>query len=603
MPPQQNNVRQVQRQNGRRSVNNAVARQTASNALPVDQQQILENARRLNADDDEDYQELYTLISDAIANGRFVLVKKLLLLDPGIHNIHTLLESNIIWTSQTLYPLLDVIYDKPEEMFELLAKENFDTFEKKKLFMDYLLSKTNDSKLHTKILAFLQQNSSLNAQDTPKNTFNELNTVMNWTLNADENDEFPTKCETLVSGVDPAFYDFTRKVARVCTDALVSPENTKKMDKSVALYLSQVTKQKTILIVKTDLQDHFGSLVDAVGKRALDTLPISLKDIDIEYQNAGMEGVGPGVVRDFFSACIEQVQKELFEPCFEGSDVYRLKRSLDLNDKITKRKLVCLGYLLAVMVMNGLEFTTIKVQRALLHMCMYNTPPSRDISYLVYQMIEDPDSTRFISTLLRNPDDIEHSGLDFEDLGRSQKPVTKRNFLSFLRIWVQHHYIPPACRYVVQGFNIKSGIADYLLKLNLTIYKFYGKLAAKDVTKSYKENFVKSIVFGDNVPKSIQEWLPSVILNSKPDFFRGLLHFWSSLYTPMPNVKYQVVIGTRVYSEKLCPLPEAHTCYYQLVIPQNIPSEKLLEQSLKKAVSQSQSGIGMVGGKKKTKKR
>jgi hypothetical protein len=100
------------------------------------------------------------------------------------------------------------------------------------------------------------------------------------------------------------------------------------------------------------------------------------------------------------------------------------------------------------------------------------------------------------------------------------------------------------------------------------------------------------------VPADVKKWFVSIVINSDQEFFRNLLHFWSALHTPMLNTWYQVTMGERVYSKEVCPLPESHTCYTQLELPNNIPSEAKLKEVLQTAIGYVAKGVTMLGGKK-----
>jgi hypothetical protein len=423
---------------------------------------------------------------------------------------------------------------------------------------------------------------SNNSKSSISNTYNK------WALNADEEDTFPSICETLVSDVHPAFVEFSRKVAKVCSSI-----TNASADKPLKLPTSKGTKPFIIRSASPD--NPLDSLVTSIRDKDMELLPLNLSSFEVSYKS--QEGIGPGVVRDFFSGCINQVTTELLERV-EGSDFYNIKRNLNLNDSTIKRKLVTFGYVMAIMIYNNISFP-FKLKRSLLHMCLFNTPPSQDVSYLVYQMMEDPESTGFVVNLLRKPQDIEFSGLDFEDIGRKPKPVTTGNFTSFLRSWVEHYHIPKGCKYVAQGFNVKAEASEVLLKAGLNVYTMFSKMCVTKYDKALIEKFVKQqVLFTSSVPADVKKWFVSIVINSDQEFFRNLLHFWSALHTPMLNTWYQVTMGERVYSKEVCPLPESHTCYTQLELPNNIPSEAKLKEVLQTAIGYVAKGVTMLGGKK-----
>jgi len=306
-----------------------------------------------------------------------------------------------------------------------------------------------------------------------------------------------------------------------------------------------------------------------------------------------VDGFGEGVARDFLSGCIKQLSEELLAPVGVDSDFYNIKPDLDLGSQATKRKLVVLGYVLGIMVANGWSFP-FKLKRCLLHMCLYNTSPTQDGSYIIYQLMEDPESMAFMLALMRKPEDIERSGLDFEDIGRKPKPVTMGNFLSYMRNWVQHGYVPAGCKYVAQGFFVKTKAASYCSKRGYGVHTLFETLCVPVMDVERMKKFVEEqIVFDENVPRNTQAWFKAIVAKSKPDFLRNLLHFWSGSYTPVPNQKYQVMQGESVIAGKVCPLPKARTCFFQLFLPKNVPSQKKLSEILETAVGYVETGVGL----------
>ena len=407
----------------------------------------------------------------------------------------------------------------------------------------------------------------------------------NWALNADEEDTFPTVCETLVTDVDPIFNEFSRKIAKVCASV------TKEM--SFKIKSTNFTPQ-TLTISQADPENPLNSLVKAIRNVDMKKLPFRLDDITVTYK--GQEGIGPGVARDFISGCIIQVTSELLECVADGSDFYNIKRDLDLTNANIKRKLVTFGYLLAIMMANLIAFP-FKLKKSLLHMCLYNTPPSQDVSYLVYEMMEDPESTQFIKNLLKKPKDIVASNLDFDDVGRQPKPVTIANFTSYLRNWVQHYHIPKGCKYVAEGFYAKTLAGDVFGRLHADVHAMFTILCKSKLdTKGLSKFINEQVSFTSDVPSKIQKWFKAILQKSDADFIRNILHFWSGLYTPMDGVNYQVTMGDKVFTQKVCPLPESHTCYTQLVLPLNIPSKEKFKEILETAIGSVAKGVLMTGG-------
>jgi hypothetical protein len=270
---------------------------------------------------------------------------------------------------------------------------------------------------------------------------------------------------------------------------------------------------------------------------------------------------------------------------------------LDLKDPATKRKLVAFGYLLGLVMCNQ-EKITFKLHLALVHMCLNNTSPLKDLSYLAFQIMEDPQFGTTVANWLRDPESIEPSGMNFSDMDKPDRDVKKTNILEYLRVWVEKMYIPEGSKWVAYGFQ-KYWSEPITCKV--TTFDVYNSLFAPVLDQDTIDKFIKRITFGSPFPKKVKTWLLEIIKEAGEDFFKKLLHFWSSQFTvSTSDTAYQVVIGDHVITDTVCPLPHSHTCFYQLVLPKKIPSKEKLREILEMAVgyAQEQQGVQMFGGKK-----
>jgi hypothetical protein len=333
------------------------------------------------------------------------------------------------------------------------------------------------------------------------------------------------------------------------------------------------------------------SLIRVLNRQSLSKTPVFLNDFK-EVKYIGNAGVGPGVARDFFTACIKQCEEELFQQV-EGSDLYDIRNDLDLNNNDIKRKLKVLGFLIGIMVCNELTFS-FKVKRALIHMCLYSKPPKDDPSFLVYHILEDPEATISLINLMKNPKDIEYSYLDFEDVGKPKQLVTVSNYQEFL-LAKEEYSIPEAYKLVAQGF-VLAGFDKLFVTMGNSVASLHKALCMTEITEEVRKEFVKQIDFG-SMSDSVKKWFTDIILTIEPDFLRKLIHFWSASYGITKDKTYQVVEGKRVITKKVCPLVESHTCYYQLVLPQGIESKDKLLEILQTSVGNVSKGVALYGGK------
>ena len=276
----------------------------------------------------------------------------------------------------------------------------------------------------------------------------------------------------------------------------------------------------------------------------------------------------------------------------EGGDLYDLRKDLDINNIDIKRKLKVLGFLIGIMICNKLTFS-FKVKRALIHMCLYGQPP-KDASFLVYHMLEDPDATISLINLMKNPKDIEYSYLDFEDIGKTKQLVTSSNYREFL-LAKEEYDIPQAYKLVAHGF-LMAGFDKLFLTMGNSVASLHKALCMTEITDDVRKKFLEQIEFGGSVPESVKKWFSDIILSIEPDFLRKLIHFWSASYGITKDKTYQVIEGQRVITKQVCPLTEAHTCYYQLVLPQGIKSKEELLKNLQTSVGNVSKGVALYGG-------
>jgi hypothetical protein len=78
------------------------------------------------------------------------------------------------------------------------------------------------------------------------------------------------------------------------------------------------------------------------------------------------------------------------------------------------------------------------------------------------------------------------------------------------------------------------------------------------------------------------------------EFFTKLMYFWCGLRKLDTQRTYQVMFIEN-------PIPKSSTCFYQLKLPKNVPSKEELYRKLVSAVFNVEAGVGLYGGKTKTK--
>jgi hypothetical protein len=253
------------------------------------------------------------------------------------------------------------------------------------------------------------------------------------------------------------------------------------------------------------------------------------------------------------------------------------------------------------MVLNDIPLE-VDIKRSIMHKCLFDTDAKDDISYLVYELVEDPDDNIWIINLLRKPELIKDSGLDFEDIGMKQREVNKENFIEYVKCKTDYDNIPKGVKYVAEGINKRTGVGRVLLRKGVNVYVMNEILCNRRMSKGDVEGFINNQIEFDKVPDDVKEWFKRILLESDIGFVKRLIYFWGSTYNPIKNKKYQVVIGERIISRGVCPLPESHTCYTQLVLPQGIKNKSKLKEILEKAIGYVAKGMLMYGGWRGVKK-
>ena len=485
-------------------------------------------------------------------------------------------------------------------LFEVASKaygnDIEDVYEEYKQELEAKFGVEQEREIHEALKEYIRNrntttNSSINylnanvvqSTNTNKNVSRNANTNTNANANSSLNGS--AFCETLVVDVNDAFKKFAKEISKICNSLNKDKLILNKYDMNLAS-----RGWNKIPSIRASQDKPLDSLIRMLSRQSLSKTPVFLKDYK-EVKYIGNAGIGPGVARDFFTACVKQCEDELFQQV-EESDLYDLRNDLDINNIDIKRKLKVLGFLIGVMVCNELTFS-FKVKRALIHMCLYNQPP-KDASFLVYHMLEDPEATISVINLMKKPENIELSYLDFEDIGKPEQLVTSSNYREFL-LAKEEFNIPQTYKLVAQGFAL-AGFDKLFVTMGNSVSSLHKALCMTEITNEVRKGFVKQIDFGGSISDSVKKWFTEIILTIEPDFLRKLIHFWSASYGITKDKTYQVIEGQRVITKQVCPLTESHTCYYQLVLPQGIESKEKLLENLQTSVGNVSKGVALYGG-------
>jgi hypothetical protein len=413
---------------------------------------------------------------------------------------------------------------------------------------------------------------------------------------------YSSKCSLLLVDVDKLYKRENRLMVKICD----SINSYKLVERNNVVNL----RRGTVRII-AESEDPVKSLIKTIYSKRVPNMPLLLSDLEVKYKSANgqmEEGAGEGVTRDYISTCIKILLQELLEPVNKQKNnnsnsknnygFYNIKKNLDLTDNLIKRKLTALGYILGFMVLNDIPLE-VDIKRSVIHMCLFQSDPKEDISYLVYELVEDPDANLGIKNSLKDASSIDKFGLDFEDIGMKSRKVTKDNYIEYLKAKNEHDNIPKGVKYVSEGINKRTGVGKVLLKKGVNVYRMYEILCDNRMKKEDIEVFIRDQLEFINIPNDIKEWFQKILLESDLDFIKNLLYFWGSTYNPVKNKSYQVLIGERVISGTVCPLPQARTCFYQLVLPQGINSKDQMKDILSKSIGYVGKGMLLYGGRRR----
>lgn len=124
-------------------------------------------------------------------------------------------------------------------------------------------------------------NSNANSNVNTNNNAN-VDNFKRWALNANSGEEFSTKCETLLTDVDPMYEEFSRKIAKICDSISVSPDYPTGRKKRVYNLTSR--RQQEGLVLVADPDKPADSLAKAIRGRNFSKLPLEVSLFNIQYE-------------------------------------------------------------------------------------------------------------------------------------------------------------------------------------------------------------------------------------------------------------------------------------------------------------------------------
>jgi DNA polymerase IIIc chi subunit len=398
---------------------------------------------------------------------------------------------------------------------------------------------------------------------------------------------------------------------------------------------------------ETDIMETFLSILP------LKNIPINYYNFYITEE--GKDGVGQGVLATYITTVTQKLKDDLFIKNEQNS--YNVKNIdfTNLENDHYKLKLVAFGYLMALKFANNDKFD-FDLSLLLLHYCIYKTKED-DLSYIYLLLNEDNSSLLSLFNMIKYTNSNNSTNVikdTFKDLEFFKKDpnvmalngkiypvssnsynintnsninsikykhilnktskndiiespeensnieINKTNYIDFIKNKVYYDHIFESTKYIMYGFNKTVDIGNILQKNN-----YHALTLRKNICQSKIdiEKFLKKIEFADKIVDKVPFKIPEIIqqnfIEILTDFakeesqinLKKLLYFWSAKITFNEDMNYQVVINEKPNSDKQ--YLEAHTCFYQLVIP-NIEDIDELRQRILDSFDYVESGLGLV---------
>jgi hypothetical protein len=455
-----------------------------------------------------------------------------------------------------------------------------------------------------------------------------------------------TTCITLLSDTNnPTFRDFTNKLKKICHQHLEKCDHNRLTQIRIGLESDpkiMTNLQYTISIIPE--QPFWPQIMNAYIHTPSSTPNFMMspaRKLKIDF--IGQIGQGVGLTRTFIQGCLDNIRDHgFFIKTDELSDRYVL------NPNLTIEKLHRLGYhieneyqLQIIYEKIGVFFQFCMISgypigfylsRSLLYKILKPSKISTSSSdtFVFYLLLEMPSISTSIINLLRHPETIQDTGLEFNDdypLVSADALLTADNFRTYLQLRAVHQFTQ---QFYPKAFNTQLRIEAFrrgfkksrskLKEYEMTVPELDKFLCGNFLTlesfvKWYNDplrvNYSPSILGSHRDLKDHFEWIlkdngesfPYVELDIKRpstseerkeiflDFVTKLLAFWSGLRTIHPSATYQVTAIDNQF-------PKSSTCFYQLKLPIAVPSREELYRRLVVAVYNIEQGVGLAGGKK-----
>jgi hypothetical protein len=144
-----------------------------------------------------------------------------------------------------------------------------------------------------------------------------------------------------------------------------------------------------------------------------------------------------------------------------------------------------------------------------------------------------------------------------------------------------------------KGFRDVIGLGNFLDEKQVSVKMLSLLITNEELTVELLQDFARKIVLNTNADNQIKfavkHYISNIITNPSNiygtheehlKFIKKLLQFWTSLNYYNKNIPYEIVFKYGNDASEYNRYPEAHTCYYQLVISGFPPPATLIDGTL-----------------------
>ena len=327
----------------------------------------------------------------------------------------------------------------------------------------------------------------------------------------------------------------------------------------------------------------------------------------IRYAGQNSVAYGQGISKIFFQKAANQMMSStLFMKTEEDSDRVIINPEADVSSLVgqnTRENRIkvfkFVGQFMSFLLINGIK-TDLHLSRSIQARFLYTEDEMTREDYILYFLLEFADKRNSFINLMRRPDDIEHSYLEFNDpimLNNSlpaEAPVTKENFAKYLELtslsMLKVKESKPYLDALLSGFYVTR---QKLRSMDVKLPALDAMMTGSEITSVEIENIISTIrrtsgeamqspkiemffnILRDGInggenkfPENVAREQTSTRPQTLEEFKKQLLFFWTGSRFYNSQFNYQVAVPTRATVFK------AHTCFQQLEMPTSGPGVK-----------------------------